>query len=110
MAEPARDTPAVRLDNYLWHVRLARTRSAAAAVAGAGHVRIDGRVVARAHAPVRVGNVLTVPAHGRVWVIRVEALPLRRGSAPEAQACYTDLVPVQPRSERGRAGGSGPIC
>ena len=97
MAEAAGVTAeVVRLDVFLWYVRLAKTRSAAAGVAAAGHVRIDGRVAARAHAAVRVGNVVTVPAHGRVRVIRVEAIPHRRGPAPEALACYTDLAPPSP--------------
>ena len=85
--------PAVRLDKFLWFARLARTRGLAQEVAAGGHLRIDGRPVDRAHATVRVGNVLSFPLHDRVRVIRIEALPLRRGPAPEARACYTDLSP-----------------
>ncbi|WP_235903870.1 RNA-binding S4 domain-containing protein [Sphingomonas carotinifaciens] len=81
----------MRLDRFLWWARLAKTRSAAQAIASDGHLRLDGRAIDRAHACVRVGNVLTYIAHGRVRVIRVEALPVRRGPAPEAQGCYTDL-------------------
>lgn len=81
----------MRLDRFLWWARLAKTRSAAQAIAEQGHLRIDGRVIDRAHCPVRVGNVLTYPAHGRVRVVRVKALPVRRGPASEAQGCYTDL-------------------
>lgn len=83
----------LRLDKFLWFARLAKTRSFAQEVAEAGHMRISGRVVDRAHAPVRVGDVLSFPLHGRVRVIRVEALPARRGPASEAQACYSDLSP-----------------
>jgi len=83
----------MRLDKFLWFVRLAKTRSLAQQVASSGHLRIDGRAVDRAHAIVRVGNVLSFPLHGRVRLIRIEALPARRGPAPEAQACYTDLSP-----------------
>ena len=84
--------PAMRLDRFLWWVRLAKTRSAAQVIAADGRLRIDGRVVDRAHAAVRVGNVLTYAAHDRVRVVRVEALPRRRGPAPEAQACYVELA------------------
>ncbi len=83
---------AMRIDRFLWFVRLAKTRSAAQAIAERGHLRIDGRAIDRAHCPVRVGNVLTFAAHDQVRVIRVEALPARRGPAPEAQACYQDLI------------------
>ncbi len=83
----------MRLDKFLWFVRLTKTRSAAQAIAGHGHLRIDGRPVDRAHASVRIGNILSFPLHDRVRVIRIEAIPARRGPAPEAQACYTDLSP-----------------
>jgi ribosome-associated heat shock protein Hsp15 len=83
----------LRLDKFLWFTRLAKTRTFAQEVAGAGHLRISGRVVDRAHAAVRVGDVLSFPLHGRVRVIRIEALPARRGPAAEARLCYADLSP-----------------
>lgn len=91
MAEPG---GALRLDRFLWFARIAKTRGFAQAMATSGHLRIDGRPVDRAAAPVRIGNVLTFAAHGnRVRVLRVEAIPARRGPAAEARACYTDLSP-----------------
>jgi len=94
MAEPATVQAAtLRLDKFLWFARLAKTRSFAQEVAAAGHLRIDGRAVDRAHAAVRVGNVLSFPLHDRVRVIRIEALPGRRGPPAEARALYTDLSP-----------------
>lgn len=84
----------LRIDKFLWHVRLAATRTIAQDIAESGHMRIDGRIVDRAHAVVRIGNVLTFLLHARVRVIRIEALPVRRGSASEARLCYTDLSPV----------------
>jgi ribosome-associated heat shock protein Hsp15 len=86
--------PAVRLDKFLWFVRLAKTRSFAQEIAASRHLRIDGRVIDRAHATVGVGNVLSFPLHGHVRVIRIESLPQRRGPATEARACYTDLSPA----------------
>jgi ribosome-associated heat shock protein Hsp15 len=84
---------ALRLDLFLWFARLVRTRAAAQAIANEGHVRISGRAVARAHAPVRSGDVLSLPLHGRVRVLRVEMLPARRVPAREAGRLYTDLAP-----------------
>jgi ribosome-associated heat shock protein Hsp15 len=81
----------MRLDRFLWFCRLAKTRERAQEIAAEGHLRIDGRPIDRAHAPVRVGNILTFAQGTRIRVIRVEALPLRRGPAPEAQGCYQDL-------------------
>lgn len=93
----------MRLDRWLWWVRLAKTRSAAQMLAGEGRLRIDGRAVDRAHVAVRVGNILTFALHGRIRVVRVEALPYRRGPSPEAQACYQDLnVPLVDGSGNGQ--------
>jgi len=83
----------MRIDKFLFFVRLVKTRGLAHELVENRHFRIDGRVVERAHAEVKVGNVLTFPLNDRVRVIRVEAMPDRRGPAPEAQACYTDLAP-----------------
>ena len=82
----------MRLDRFLWWARLAKTRSAAQAIAADGHLRIDGRPVSRSSANIRVGNVMVWPHGDRVRVVRIEALPTRRGPAPEAQGCYTDLA------------------
>lgn len=82
----------MRLDNFLWFVRLAKTRTLAQAMACDGRLRIDGRRIERSAAPVRVGNILTFAHQQRVRVLRIEALPMRRGPAPEAQACYQELT------------------
>jgi ribosome-associated heat shock protein Hsp15 len=82
----------MRLDRFLWFARLAKTRSAAQAIAATGTLRLDGRRVERAHVPVRIGSTIAFVQGTRVRAIRVEALPPRRGPAPEAQACYADLI------------------
>jgi ribosome-associated heat shock protein Hsp15 len=96
----------VRIDKFLWFVRVVKTRALAQQLAGQGHLRIDGRAIDRAHAEVRVGQVLSFPLHGLVRVLRVEALPARRGPPAEARACYADLSPPPPVD----AGGSGPYA
>lgn len=80
-----------RIDRFLWFTRLTKTRGQAQTLCAEGHIRVDGRRIERAHAPIRVGNVISLFAHGRVRAIRIDALPSRRGPAPEAQSCYTDL-------------------
>ena len=85
----------MRLDRFLWFVRMAKKRDWAQALAETGHLRIDGRPVDRAHAPVRVGNVVTFADHrGTVHTMRIIALPARRGPPAEARACYEVLANV----------------
>lgn len=77
-----------RIDRFLWHARLAGSRSAAQALAERGIVRLNGRRIERAHTPVRRGDLLTLPLGNAVRVIRIVELPSRRGPAPEAHALY----------------------
>lgn len=84
----------LRIDKFLWFARLAKTRSLAQQIAAGGHLRIGGRPIDRAHAAVHTGDVLSFPLNGKVRIIRIEALPSRRGPAAEAKTCYSDLSPV----------------
>ncbi|MGN7158983.1 RNA-binding S4 domain-containing protein [Sphingomonas sp. SAFR-052] len=86
--------PHMRLDMFLWYARLAKTRSAAQAIAIKGTLRLNGRRIERAHCPVRVGMVIAFPQQGRVQILRVEALPTRRGPPAEALTLYTRLEPT----------------
>ncbi len=78
-----------RLDRWLWYVRLYKTRPLAAEAVGAGHVQLHG-VRAKASRPVRVGDQLSVARDGLRRDLEVRALPVRRGPASEALACYVE--------------------
>jgi ribosome-associated heat shock protein Hsp15 len=84
-------SPGIRIDKLLWFLRLAGSRAAAQAWAGAGHIRLNGRRVERASATVRPGDVLVLPRSDNVEVIEIMAIPLRRGPAPEARECYRTI-------------------
>jgi len=56
----------VRVDRYLFFIRLAKSRTLAQAIIDEGHVRIDGRRVGKASDEVRVGSVVALPLHGQV--------------------------------------------
>ncbi|MBW8783487.1 MAG: RNA-binding S4 domain-containing protein [Novosphingobium sp.] len=81
----------MRIDKLLWFLRLTKTRGVAQAMVAAGHLRLNGRRVERSAQPVAIGDVLTLPLPAGVKVIEVLAMPLRRGPAREAQACYRRL-------------------
>lgn len=94
-----RVSDAMRLDRFLWFARIAKTREVAQAMACDGHLRLDGRAIAKAAALVRIGSVLTFAKAGHVRVLRVEALPLRRGPATEARLCYQELTAGTPAND-----------
>lgn len=85
--------PTLRLDKYLWFVRLAPNRASAQALAERGIIRLNGRRIERAHAPVRIGDLITLPQGQMVRVVRVVQLPVRRGPASEAVLCYETITP-----------------
>jgi len=85
------EAPSLRLDKFLWFTRIVKTRSAAQTLATGGRLRIDGRTVDRAHAPVRIGEVLSFALHGKVRILRVIALPSRRGPPADARAYYEEV-------------------
>ncbi len=96
----------LRLDKFLWFARIAKTRALAQALAEGGRIRIGGRIIDRAHAPVRVGDVLSFAQRGVVRVLKVEALPKRRGPPAEARTLYSDLS-TEPLSSSGPAAATG---
>lgn len=86
-----------RLDKWLWCARFFKTRSLANKLLAAGRLRLSGKVVAKAHQKVRVGDVLTFPQGPHVRVVEVLGLAARRGPAPEARTLYDDLSPPPER-------------
>ena len=81
----------MRIDRYLHCIRLVKSRTLAQALVDSGHVRIDGKRVQTASEPVRVGSTIALPLGDRVRVLRVRALPRRRGPAAEARECYREI-------------------
>ncbi len=86
----------MRIDRYLHCIRLVKSRALAQALIDTGHVRIDGKRVAKPSEPVPVGATIALPLRDRVRVLRVLALPARRGPAAEARACYRELGVDEP--------------
>jgi ribosome-associated heat shock protein Hsp15 len=80
-----------RIDKWLWHARMVRTRSDAAALTEAGHVRLNGKRITAASQPVRTGDVVTVALDRVVRVVKVEGFCEKRGGSPVARALYRDL-------------------
>ncbi len=83
-----------RLDRWLWHARIVKTRALAAGLVTSGYVRVNGR---RAEQPARVikpGDVLTIALPSRVRVLKVASISLRRADAAAAQSLY-EALPMQ---------------
>lgn len=88
----------VRVDSWIWSVRLTKTRSAAATACKAGHVRVNGDRVKPAQA-LRVGDEVRVRLAGRERIVVVKRLLRKRVGAPVAVECYADHSPPPPPRE-----------
>lgn len=93
-ATPARQ----RIDKWLWHARVTRTRTLAQRLLGAGKVRLNREKVTEPSRSVQPEDVLTIGHGGRVRVLKVKAIADHRGGASVAAALYEEL---------GEAGGAG---
>jgi ribosome-associated heat shock protein Hsp15 len=101
-----------RVDRFLWHARLVRTRTLAAKLAAAGHVRVNGKRIDAPGRGLKIGDVLTVAISRDVRVLKVIAFAERRGGSEVAGRLYEDLSPPSPKPVRAvspapRLAGSG---
>jgi ribosome-associated heat shock protein Hsp15 len=80
-----------RIDRWLWHARIVRTRDDAAALAGAGYIRVNGAKIDAPGRFVRTGDVITVALDRTVRVLRVRGFVERRGPAATGQSLYEEL-------------------
>jgi ribosome-associated heat shock protein Hsp15 len=83
-----------RIDKWLWHARVVRTRSAAATLAASGHVRLNSQRIDAASRSVRAGDVVTVALDRTVRILKVAGFAERRGAAEAARTLYEDLSPA----------------
>ncbi|MET9530261.1 MULTISPECIES: S4 domain-containing protein [unclassified Streptomyces] len=88
----------VRLDTWIWSVRLTKTRSQAAAACRAGHARLNGERVKPAHA-VQAGDEVRLFHAGRERIVEVSRLVRKRVGPPVAAECYVDNSPPPPPRE-----------
>ena len=81
-----------RIDRWLWHARLVRTRGAAAALAGAGYVRVNGMRIDAPGRMVRTGDVVTVALERNVRVLKIVGFRERRGPTGSSETLYEELT------------------
>jgi len=83
----------LRIDKWLWHARFFKTRTLAAKVVSAGHVRVNAERVKKPSTSIKAGDGLSFMQGRQLRIVRIMALGERRGPATEAQALYEDLTP-----------------
>ena len=84
----------LRLDKYLWAIRLFKTRSISAAACESGKVKFDGGQ-AKPSKNVSIGDEYEVKTEAKRWRIKVTGLLEKRVAAPEALKHYIDITPKE---------------
>jgi ribosome-associated heat shock protein Hsp15 len=97
-------TDEVRVDRWLWSIRLFSSRAEATNACRAGHVRINGRP-AKPASTIAVGDRVDARAHGRERNVEVVRTINTRVGAPIAVECYVDHSPPPPTREAGYPAG-----
>src|SRR5919107_1767612 len=84
----------LRIDKYLWAIRLFKTRATAAEACDKGKVKMNGNSV-KASKTVNVGDEYEVKTEARKWIIKVTGLLHNRVQYIEAIKYYIDLTPAE---------------
>lgn len=91
-----------RVDKWLWHARVVKSRTLAATLVTEGKVRLNGCKVDKPSTTVRVGDVVTTLLRQQVRILKVSGFAAKRGSAVIAATLFDDLspppVPADPTS------------
>lgn len=88
----------VRIDVWIWSVRLVKTRSMGATACRGGHVRVNGERVKPAYT-VHVGDEVRIRHAGQERIVVVKRLIRKRVGPPVAILCYVDNSPPPPPRE-----------
>lgn len=84
----------LRIDKYLWSIRIFKTRSQAGDACSKGRVKLQGNAV-KASRVVTVGDEYEIRAEARKWIVKVTGLLDHRVQYSEAINFYTDLTPPE---------------
>jgi ribosome-associated heat shock protein Hsp15 len=95
---PAAAPSSVRVDSWIWAVRVLKTRSAATTSSKAGHVTVNDERAKPAQ-PVRIGDEVRVRTGEGERTLIVRRLIVKRVSAAVAAECFEDLTPPPPPKE-----------
>lgn len=87
-----------RLDKWLWHARIIKSRSLAAQLVSQGKFRVNREKILKPAFGVKSGDVITTSLFGKVRVLQIIGFSKRRGAVAEAKALYEDLTPKSQES------------
>lgn len=88
----------MRIDKWLWSVRMFKTRTLATEACAAGKVKIDGESL-KASYLLKIGQTIHINRQGEKTILKAVKLIEKRVSAPLAVLCYDDLTPPEEKNK-----------
>ena len=85
----------LRLDVYLYYIRIFKSRSLATKFVSTNRLRISGQVTQKPHKMISIGDVLTISINDNIKVLKVLDIPNRRGPYSESLSFYEDITPIE---------------
>ena len=85
----------LRLDIYLYYIRIFKSRSLATKFILTNRLRISGQVTQKPHKMISIGDILTITINDNIKVLKVLDIPNRRGPYSESLDFYEDITPIE---------------
>ena len=85
----------IRLDIYLYYIRIFKSRSTATKFVSTNRLRISGQITQKPHKMISIGDVLTLTINDNIKILKVLDIPNRRGPYSESLNFYEDLTPIE---------------
>ena len=85
----------LRLDVYLYYIRIFKSRSIATKFVSTNRLRISGQVTQKPHKMISIGDVLTISINDNIKILKVLDIPNRRGPYLESLNFYKDITPIE---------------
>ena len=85
----------LRLDTYLYYIRIFKSRSIATKFVLTNRLRISGQVTHKPHRMISIGDVLTITINDNIKILKVLDIPNRRGPYSESLNFYEDITPIE---------------
>ena len=90
----------IRLDLYLFYIRIFKSRNLATKFIISNRLRISGQVTQKPHKLISIGDVLSLPIQDYVKIFKVVDIPKRRGPFSEALNYYEDITPLKTQENK----------
>ena len=95
MNEEKLDNKSIRLDLFLFYIRIFKSRNLASKFINSNRLRVSDMVTQKPHRLISISDVITFSINNRIKVIEVTDIPVRRGSYVESLNYYKDISPIE---------------